>query len=237
MSRFDDPAYTRLLQRIASPDCCGISYIERVWVALVDAKEPRVWRTSSPLALAIFCVLLVAFLLLLFAAAFGNGPRGIFPLLPLAGLILWAPTAALAGRIRKHFALRCRAQIDTAAFVAASGASGQDGPEVADAVRLALGRIYGVPPTSIRPGDTGRSLGALVGGLVPYAFEVVLGTRLIMGDQFCTDDPGVDDVLQRVHDEANTVADIVRIMNGAYGRKVSGKGEAPGTPEGGNAQW
>jgi hypothetical protein len=122
--------------------------------------------------------------------------------------------------------LRRRAHTDTAAFLASSGASAQGGLEVADAVRLAIGRIYGVPPTTIRPDDTGRSLGTFVGGLVPYAFEVVLGARLIMGDQLCTDDPGVDDVLQEIHDTADTVADIVRIMGAAYGSRAANGGAA-----------
>ena len=237
MARFDDYGYKGLLHKIGDPRCAGINYIERVWVALANAREPRLWRTSSPVLGVVLCGLLLAFLVLAFAAAFGSGPRGVVPLLPIAGVLLLAPFAAMGSRVVKPLILRRRHPITDEMFVVAAGLEPQADHLVVGSVREALGRIYGIPHDGVLPEDSCRTLRRFNGGGIPYAFEVVLGTRMIMGDQFCTDDPGVDDVLQRVHDEANTVADIVRIMNGVYGRKVSGKGEAPGTPEGGNAQW
>ena len=233
MSRFDGFPYQQILRMVADPGRRGIGYLQRVWVPLTNANEPFLWRSRSWLLRGLVWGLLSSWLALMCYGAFGSGPRGIVPLLPLIGLFLVAPICSGLARIYRMAARHSRVRVSTDAFADGVGACGNLNRGVVEAARAALSHIYGIPAEIIVPGDSESSLRKFLGAHVPYAFEVVLGARLIMGDQFCTDDPGVDEVLQKVHDEANTVADIVRIMNGAYGRKVSGKGGAPGTPEGG----
>ncbi len=224
MVRFDNYRYKGLLDKIGDPRCNGINYIERVRVALANAREPRLWRTSSPVLGVILCGLLLAFPVLALAAAFGNGPRGVVPLLPIVGILLLGPFASVASRVMKPIILRRRQPVTDKMFVAAACFGPQADQRLVGAVRKALGRIYGIPHDAVLPVDSCRTLRRFNGGAIPYAFEVVLGSRLIMGDQYCTDDPGVDDVLQEVHDTADTIADIVRIMGAAYGSRAANGG-------------
>ncbi len=200
--------------------------MQRVWVPLANPKEPFVWRSRSWFIRVLVLGLLASWLALMCDAAFGNGPRGVVPLLPLLGLFLVAPLYSAMGRLCRPSLFRRRVLIATEEFASSVDPSGQLDLRVVEATRLAFSRIYGVPAKKIAPGDSERSLRIFLGTHIPYAFEVVLGARLIMGDQYCTDDPGVDDVLQEVHDTANTVADIVRIMSAAYGNRAADGGPA-----------
>ena len=226
MARFDSFPYTRILKMVTDPKCNGIGYLQRVWVPFANPKEPFVWRSRSWFVRMLVWGLLAGWLVLMFDAAFGNGPRGVVPLLPLLGLFLVAPFYSAVGRVCAPVLSRRRAVIATEAFASSVDPSGQLDLHVVEAARLAFGRIYGVPALTIAPGDSERSLRIFLGTHIPYAFEVVLGARLIMGDQYCTDDPGVDDILQEVHDTADTVADIVRIMSVAYGSRAAKGGAA-----------
>ena len=98
--------------------------------------------------------------------------------------------------------------------------------EMTQAMLREVAEAVNIPHDAVLPVDSCRTLRRFNGGAIPYAFEVVLGARLIMGDQFCTDDPGVDDVLQEIHDTADTVADIVHIMGVAYGSRAANGGAA-----------
>ena len=211
---------------VTNPQCKGIGYLQRIWVPFANPKEPFVWRSRSLFVRVLVWGLLASWLVLMCDAAFGNGPRGVVPLLPLLGLFLVAPLYSAMGRLCRPALFRRRASIATEAFAYSVDPSGQIDLRVVEATRLAFSRIYGVPAKKIAPGDSERSLRIFLGTHIPYAFEVVLGTRLLMGDQYCTDDPGVDDILQEVHDTADTVADIVRIMSAAYGSRAANGGVA-----------
>ena len=104
--------------------------------------------------------------------------------------------------------------------------------DVAKAVREAIGKSYRLRPDYIHLGDTERSVRPYYGASLVFAFEIAVSVPLLMGKGYLVEDPRVDVLIMRLSTEPRTVADIVRIMNEAYGG-VLRKREEIGTPEGG----
>lgn len=224
MSRFGQSAYRSILTRIASPGCNGIGYLSRTGIPFVNPREPFLWRKRSKVLGATLWIFVVAWIVLACDAAFGNGPRGVVPLIPIVAIILLGPLLALTARMRRPLLIRRRLRIDAASFATEVGLSGIASIRIAEAVRTAIGRIYGIPSEVVAPGDTDRSLRPFLGVASPFAFEIVLGTAILLGDQYRIEDPAIDEIIARVHDEANSVGDIARIMNEAYGGQLQSGG-------------
>ena len=212
MSRFERPAFQRLLDKILDPQNAGIGYVERVRVFFANPGERFAWRTRLRIWTMVGWPLIALSGFLLFTAVLQHRPRSVVPFLPLLGIALLGPGGSLLRRVRKPGLMSSRGTMDMAAFAAQIGIIHSDAIRVAEAVRTAFSRVYGIPSVLVLPQDSERTLRPFSDFSSPFAFEFVVGTKLLL-DQHCElDDNAMDKLIARMHCEARTVADVVRML-------------------------
>ena len=222
-SRFESRMYQSVLQRFDPAKRAGVSYSDRLALLPVMRQEPVLWGWKPLFFLYSLLILTAIFLLLAIADGFFHAPLGLLPLYPLTGLAFLGTAFPLSRIFRRTVGLWWRRPLSMEDFISSLGPAAGHG-EITVTVRAALGRAYRLRPELIYAADTEKSLRPFSFTLAPFAFEIAVGAPLLMGKDYLAEDPRVDEVILRLNSEPRTVADIVRIMDEAYGGQLRTSG-------------
>ncbi len=223
-TRFELSEYQSVLRRFAVGSPSGVSWGDRMALLPFMQKEPVLWGWKPRLFVGATVGLIGLWLMI---TLFGFIFHALWPkIVPFViGTFAAIPGLALVrtihGWLRRTVELRTRKSINFSYFLTEVSATNPLRPEIARATREALGRSYGLQPERIHADDTERSLRPYYGSSMVFAFEIALGVPFLLGKDYLIGDSGVDDVIVRLRDEPRTVADIVRIMNEAYGGQLA----------------
>ena len=219
-SRFESRMYQSVLQRFDPAKRACVSYSDRLALLPVMRQEPVLWGWKPLLFLYSLLILTAIFLLLAIADGFFHAPLGLLPLYPLAGLAFLGAAFPVYLYIMRMSGLVLRKSVPQVHFLEGLGPE----TEVALATREALSRSYRIKSEIVYARDTERSLRPFALTSTPFAFEIAVGVPLLMGKDYLVEDPCVDDLILRLSTEPRTVADIVRIMNDAFGGQLQSGG-------------